>query len=114
MQFYRRAQAILVVGRWPSGLRLRVGRALAYYRAQAGRRARPGHALWAGERGFGFPYFLELEMLIYFSVMNPTSINRIKLHGCPKIAKLSLLGSQKCHLPVSTVSSPLAIRMVGS
>ena len=70
--------------------------------------------LWADVRGFGFSYFPENRNVYLFSVMNPTSINHSKLHGCPKIVKLSLLGSQKCHLPVSMVSSPLAVRMVGS
>jgi len=88
--------------RWPTVARGRDG--------ALGRAAR----LWADVRGFGFSYFPKNMNVYLFSVMNPTSINHSKLHGCPKIVKLSLLGSQKCHLPVSIVSSPLAVRMVGS
>ena len=52
-------------------------------------------------------------MLIYFCYES-TSIDRSKLRGCPKIVKLSLLGSQKCHLSVSVVSLELAVIMIGS
>ena len=77
-------------------------------------------AHWAEPRVVGqrrrirFSLFPENRNVYLFSVMNPTSINRSKLHGCPKIVKLSLLGSQKCHLPVSTVSSQLAVMIIGS
>ena len=70
--------------------------------------------LWADVRGFGFSYFPENINVYLFSVMNPTLINRSKLHGCPKIVKLSLLGLQKYHLSVSVVSSQLAVMIIGS
>ena len=101
-----------VAGRWPAGPRLYVGHAVAYSRARAGWRSGLSRALWAdGENSVS--YFPE-NRNAYFFVMNPTSINHSKLHGCPKIVKLSLLGSRKCHLSVSVVSSQLAIMMIGS
>jgi len=61
-----------------------------------------------------FLYFPENRNAYLVLVMNPTSINRSKLRGCPKIVRLILLGSQKCHLSVSVVSSQLVIMMIGS
>ena len=84
-------------------------------RGPRGRDGALGRVALVGRRKrIRFSYFPENRNVYLFSVMSPTSINRSKLHGCPKIVKLSLLGSQKYHLPISTVSSVLAVRMVGS
>ena len=97
----------------------RLGRASAWaarWPAHArGRDGALGRAARCGPMGrIRFLIFQRIEMLICFFVMNPTSINHSKLHGCPKIVKLSLLGSQKCHLPVSIVSSQLTVMIIGS
>jgi len=92
----------------------RLGRAVACCRARAGWRAGPSRALVGRCKKIRFSYFPKNRNVYLFSVMNPTSINRSKLPGCPKIVKLSLLSSQKYHLSVSVVSSQLAVMIIGS
>ena len=97
----RRGPLAVWVARWPAVARRRDG--------ALGQASASGPEKW--ESISSFPVN---KRSLFILVMDPTSIHRSKLRGCPKIVKLSLLGSQKCHLPVSTVSSPLAVRMVGS
>ena len=79
-----------------------------------------GMARWARPARVGrrsenrFSSFPVNKKSLFVLVMNPTSINHSKLRGCPKIVKPSLLGSQKCHLSISVVSSQLAVMMIGS
>ena len=109
-----RAYLTTRAGLSPSRAIGRLGRAAACYRARAGWRAGPSRALVGRRKRIRFSYFPENRNVYLFSVMNPTSINHSKLHGCPKIVKLSLLGSQKYHLSVSVVSSQLAVTIIGS